>query len=253
MGVKTNLLGSTVPRNVAGYLERLRSSRGGDRRDGAQGLARLVERGELGAEQARKWLSPLLDDADPYVVLAAAVALCTIDPLTEARHLRDCLRAALDRPPDSLTLCAAVRAFVQMADEELVASLRDTAESAAHEGQGSPRVEPAAWILAELGAAGDGSVIRTLVSVLSDAKVSNRAAAAWALGRSSRPEALESLRRILVDGNHLLVDRALRGLGDADTPVLVDRLLDALRYDGEAILLERLRSLPCRFLRRLVK
>ena len=250
--MRTNLLkGSSGDRDLAWYRERLRSEWPGDRRDAVQHLARTTLRGDLGADVLRRWLAPLVDDPDLTVALAATIGLVQVDPLGEVRRLRDRLREALDRPVDALALTAAVRIFLGAADEGLVAGLRESAEAAVRETPGGPRAEPAAWILGELGAAGDGSVIRTLVSLVSDPKVGNRAAAAWALGRSGRPEAFESLRTILLDtGNYALIEKALRGLGDADGSEVVDRMIDALRYDAPATVMTRLRALPSRFRRR---
>jgi HEAT repeat protein len=216
------------------------------RRIAARGLARLVERGEMAAETARASLLPYLEDFDLSVALEVAVALASMDPVGEARPLRDRLVKLLDNPVERLAFTEATRVFLTIADDHLVETLKEAAEAAARGTPGGPRLEPSAWILAELAAAGDGSVVRTLVCLLSDPKVSNRAAAAWGLGRSGRPEAFEPLKALLLSGNRVLVDKALRGMAVADGSENADRMVDALRLDGRHDVRDRLKKLPSR-------
>lgn len=246
VGSRLNLLegakGARVPARTS-YVERLASPSVTARIEAAQGIARLVLRGDVPREEGQAILTAHAADPAFPVQLAVAVALAQIDPVAHAPRLASRLVASLAQTVEQRRLVAAARVFLAMADEDLVARVREAAEATAR--SGTAQAEGAAWLLGELAAHGDGSAIRPLVALLSDPRVALRAAAAWGLGRSSRPEAFDAMLAILRSNSGAVFEKGLRGLADADTRESVDRLIDVLRFEAPRVV-ARLRRIPRR-------
>jgi hypothetical protein len=184
-------------RDLERITGKLQHEAAGERLSAARTIARLVRGGQIPVERARELIEPLADDANPAVALAAIAALAAVDPLGECSRLDRMVRAILQRGAHDTAFLPAVRTLVAISDDERRTALRQEAEAITRDKPESRQAGNAFWVLSELAAAGDDAALRTLLELAPHAPPASRGAAAASLAHCGRPEAYETVKKML--------------------------------------------------------